>query len=93
MHSSKPCIHISSSMNSLEINVECFIIQVTTETYKILRLFGYVFEQRGLVNVKGKGQLMTYYLINKGPEPSEEETKLLLAELEESQTHNPENVQ
>ncbi|OXA58650.1 Adenylate cyclase type 3 [Folsomia candida] len=68
-------------------------IQVTTETYRILRLFGYVFEQRGLVNVKGKGQLMTYYLINKGPEPSSEELKSLLAELEESQPSNSQEVQ
>jgi len=58
-------------------------IQVTQETYRILRLYGYVFEQRGLVNVKGKGQLMTYYLISKGPEPAEEDLKALLAELEE----------
>lgn len=27
--------------------------------------FGYQFEQRGLVAVKGKGQLMTYYLLGK----------------------------
>lgn len=52
-----------------------------------------MFEQRGLVNVKGKGQLMTYYLINKGPEPSSEELKSLLAELEESQPSNSQEVQ
>ncbi|KAH1004531.1 hypothetical protein HUJ05_005330 [Dendroctonus ponderosae] len=37
-------------------------IQVTEETCQILRTFNYQFEQRGLVAVKGKGQLMTYYL-------------------------------
>ncbi|XP_055849197.1 adenylate cyclase type 3 [Episyrphus balteatus] len=37
-------------------------IQVTEETCNILKEFGYTFEQRGLVSVKGKGQLMTYYL-------------------------------
>lgn len=37
-------------------------IQVTQETCEILQRFGYTFEQRGLVAVKGKGQLMTYYL-------------------------------
>lgn len=37
-------------------------IQVTEETCHILQTFGYTFEQRGLVAVKGKGQLMTYYL-------------------------------
>jgi len=37
-------------------------IQVTEETCNILQPFGYTFLQRGLVAVKGKGQLMTYYL-------------------------------
>lgn len=37
-------------------------IQVTQETCEILQKYGYCFEQRGLVAVKGKGQLMTYYL-------------------------------
>ncbi|XP_034231454.1 adenylate cyclase type 3-like [Thrips palmi] len=41
-------------------------IQVTEETCNILRNFGYNFEQRGMVSVKGKGQLMTYYLTGKG---------------------------
>ncbi|XP_044752334.1 adenylate cyclase type 3 [Coccinella septempunctata] len=40
-------------------------IQVTEETCDILKSFGYQFEQRGLVAVKGKGQLMTYYLLGK----------------------------
>ncbi|KAK9882910.1 hypothetical protein WA026_023709 [Henosepilachna vigintioctopunctata] len=40
-------------------------IQVTEETCEILKCFGYQFEQRGLVAVKGKGQLMTYYLLGK----------------------------
>lgn len=38
---------------------------MTEETCNILQHFGYKFEQRGLVAVKGKGQLMTYYLIGK----------------------------
>lgn len=37
-------------------------IQVTQETCEILQKYGYCFEQRGLVAVKGKGELMTYYL-------------------------------
>jgi adenylate cyclase 3 len=61
-----------------------YLTQVTQETYRILKLYGYEFEQRGLVNVKGKGQLMTYYLISKGPDPTEEEAKVLLKELEDS---------
>ncbi|XP_063239440.1 adenylate cyclase type 3 isoform X2 [Bacillus rossius redtenbacheri] len=44
-------------------------IQVTDETMSILQHFGYVFEQRGLVSVKGKGQLMTYYLLGRAPPP------------------------
>ena len=40
-------------------------IQVVEETKNILEEFGYIFEQRGLVSVKGKGQLMTYYLVGK----------------------------
>lgn len=32
------------------------------------------------------------WLINKGPEPSAEELKALLAELEESQPQNPDDV-
>ncbi|KAL1513483.1 hypothetical protein ABEB36_002889 [Hypothenemus hampei] len=40
-------------------------IQVTEETCEILQAFGYQFEQRGLVAVKGKGQLMTYYLLGR----------------------------
>ncbi|RWS16973.1 hypothetical protein B4U79_05975 [Dinothrombium tinctorium] len=42
-------------------------IQVVEETARILEEFGYVFEQRGLVSVKGKGKLMTYYLVGKKP--------------------------
>lgn len=44
-------------------------IQVTEETCQILQTFGYTFEQRGLVAVKGKGQLMTYYLQGKSDKP------------------------
>lgn len=44
-------------------------IQVTEETCQILQMFNYTFEQRGLVVVKGKGQLMTYYLQGKSVKP------------------------
>lgn len=40
-------------------------IQVVEETAHILEEFGFIFEQRGLVSVKGKGKLMTYYLVGK----------------------------
>ena len=39
--------------------------QVTEDTMSILKHFNYEFEQRGVINVKGKGELMTYYLIAK----------------------------
>ena len=39
-----------------------FYWQVTDETCGILQEYGYTFQQRGLVSVKGKGQLMTFYL-------------------------------
>uniref|UniRef100_A0A1B0GLG2 Adenylate cyclase type 3 n=1 Tax=Lutzomyia longipalpis TaxID=7200 RepID=A0A1B0GLG2_LUTLO len=45
-------------------------IQITEETTHILQMFGYTFEQRGLVAVKGKGQLMTYYLQGKSTRPT-----------------------
>lgn len=35
------------------------------ETATILRHFGFQFDQRGLVSVKGKGKLMTFYLAGK----------------------------
>lgn len=44
-------------------------IQVTEETCQILQMFRYTFEQRGLVAVKGKGQLMTYYLQGRTEKP------------------------
>jgi class 3 adenylate cyclase len=39
-------------------------IQVTTSTYELLR-DEYVFEERGLIHVKGKGEMTTYLLIGK----------------------------
>ncbi|XP_032579542.1 adenylate cyclase type 3 isoform X2 [Drosophila sechellia] len=46
-------------------------IQVTEETCNILQPFGYKFLQRGLVAVKGKGQLMTFYLQGKAQSSAE----------------------
>ena len=40
--------------------------QVTTDLYQVLAAKGYVLECRGLVKVKGKGEMTTYFL-NAGP--------------------------
>ncbi|KAL4135048.1 hypothetical protein QTP88_006710 [Uroleucon formosanum] len=63
-------------------------IQVTEETCNILQHFGFKFEQRGLVAVKGKGQLMTYYLVGKGLQPSQVPPPIMetLPEVEEEDT-------
>ncbi|XP_032668643.1 adenylate cyclase type 3 [Odontomachus brunneus] len=55
-------VNVASRMESTG-KVGC--IQVTDETRRILEPFGFGFEQRGLVDVKGKGQLLTHYLISK----------------------------
>ena len=44
--------------------------------FLLKNLYGYTFEQRGLVKVKGKGQLMTYYLTGRGPVDDMEGTPL-----------------
>jgi adenylate cyclase 3 len=61
---------------------------VTEETCTILQHFGFKFEQRGLVAVKGKGQLMTYYLVGKGLQPSQAPPPIMetLPEVEEEDT-------
>lgn len=62
-------------------------IQVTEETCQILQMYGYTFEQRGLVAVKGKGQLMTYYLIGKSEKPPSSPLIMqTLQEVDEEQT-------
>jgi class 3 adenylate cyclase len=39
-------------------------IQVTTSTYELLRN-QYIFEERGLIHVKGKGEMTTYLLMGR----------------------------
>jgi PAS domain S-box-containing protein len=41
-------------------------IQVTERTYQLLKN-KYVFEQRGIIHVKGKGEMMTYWLKGRNP--------------------------
>ncbi|KAG4080688.1 hypothetical protein HA402_013218 [Bradysia odoriphaga] len=77
-------------------------IQVTEETCEILQTFGYTFEQRGLVAVKGKGQLMTYYLQGKTVRQNSIHSSPILAsinpmetlpEMDESKESTPPNEQ
>ena len=42
--------------------ISMFVFQVVGSTMDILLEFGYTFQQRGLVKVKGKGDIMTYFL-------------------------------
>lgn len=62
----QPPVNVASRMESTG---KAGAIQVTEETCQILQMFRYTFEQRGLVAVKGKGQLMTYYLQGKTDKP------------------------
>ncbi|MGB3534019.1 MAG: adenylate/guanylate cyclase domain-containing protein [Microcoleaceae cyanobacterium] len=54
-------VNIASRMESHGIANE---IQVTEKTYKILQN-QYIFEQRGWIEIKGKGEMMTYLLKGK----------------------------
>jgi adenylate cyclase 3 len=82
--SSHRLVNVASRMESTG---KAGAIQVTEETCQILQQFGYTFEQRGLVAVKGKGQLMTYYLQGKSakPPPSPVPTMQTVHEVEEPQ--------
>lgn len=40
----------------------CIIFQVTEETNNILQTLGYMCTCRGIINVKGKGELKTYFV-------------------------------
>lgn len=48
------------------LSIVSLLSQVVEEAMILLRdLYGYKFEQRGLIKVKGKGELMTYFLVGK----------------------------
>lgn len=44
-------------------------LQVTTDMYQVLTINNYQLECRGVVKVKGKGEMTTYFL-NEGPPAS-----------------------
>lgn len=50
--------------NRMESSGETEKIQVTQATYEFLK-DNYVFERRGLDDIKGRGQTETYYLLGK----------------------------
>ena len=47
----------------------CICLQVTTDLYQVLSSYNYTLEYRGVVTVKGKGEMMTYFLTG-GPSSS-----------------------
>ncbi|KAL5006591.1 hypothetical protein ScPMuIL_015397 [Solemya velum] len=55
-------VNVASRMESTGIPNT---IQVTTEMNNILTPLGYVSECRGLINIKGKGDMVTYLLVDK----------------------------
>ncbi|XP_030050560.1 adenylate cyclase type 6 [Microcaecilia unicolor] len=56
-------VNVASRMDSTGVPDR---IQVTTDLYQVLAAKGYKLECRGLVKVKGKGEMTTYFL-NDGP--------------------------
>ncbi|PVD32544.1 hypothetical protein C0Q70_07985 [Pomacea canaliculata] len=52
-------VNVASRMESTGVSGK---IQVVEETKEILEEFGYIFEKRGLIKVKGKGELTTYFM-------------------------------
>lgn len=61
---------LGSGINSTISDFSFFLIlQVTTDMYQVLTLNNYQLECRGVVKVKGKGEMTTYFL-NEGPPAS-----------------------
>ncbi|XP_048095676.1 adenylate cyclase type 5 [Alosa alosa] len=59
-------VNVASRMDSTGVPER---IQVTTDLYQVLNSYNYVLEFRGVVKVKGKGEMTTYFL-NGGPSSS-----------------------
>ncbi|XP_072301351.1 adenylate cyclase type 5-like isoform X2 [Eucyclogobius newberryi] len=53
-------VNVASRMDSTGVPER---IQVTTDLYQLLNSYNYTLEYRGIVTVKGKGDMMTYFLI------------------------------
>ncbi|XP_071394933.1 adenylate cyclase type 5 [Centroberyx affinis] len=59
-------VNVASRMDSTGVPER---IQVTTDLYQVLSSYNYTLEYRGVVTVKGKGEMMTYFLTG-GPSSS-----------------------
>uniref|UniRef100_A0A7N6A5A5 Adenylate cyclase type 5 n=1 Tax=Anabas testudineus TaxID=64144 RepID=A0A7N6A5A5_ANATE len=59
-------VNVASRMDSTGVPER---IQVTADLYQVLSSYNYTLEYRGVVTVKGKGEMMTYFLTN-GPSSS-----------------------
>uniref|UniRef100_A0A8D0C0E8 Adenylate cyclase type 5 n=1 Tax=Salvator merianae TaxID=96440 RepID=A0A8D0C0E8_SALMN len=59
-------VNVASRMDSTGVPDR---IQVTTDMYQVLTVNNYQLECRGVVKVKGKGEMTTYFL-NEGPSPA-----------------------
>ncbi|XP_049450012.1 adenylate cyclase type 5 isoform X1 [Epinephelus fuscoguttatus] len=59
-------VNVASRMDSTGVPER---IQVTADLYQVLSSYNYTLEYRGLVTVKGKGEMMTYFLTG-GPSSS-----------------------
>ena len=46
-----------------------YILKVTSEVYNILSVKGYMLQCRGMVKVKGKGDMLTYFLVGRPQRP------------------------
>ncbi|XP_047193286.1 adenylate cyclase type 5 isoform X3 [Scophthalmus maximus] len=57
-------VNVASRMDSTGVPER---IQVTTDLYQVLSSYNYTLEYRGVVTVKGKGDMMTYFLTSGPP--------------------------
>ncbi len=60
-------VNVASRMDSTGVKDK---IQVTEEMCKVLKAKGFHLAERGLIKVKGKGEMTTYFL--EGPRPNVE---------------------
>uniref|UniRef100_A0A8C2K2F1 adenylate cyclase n=1 Tax=Cyprinus carpio TaxID=7962 RepID=A0A8C2K2F1_CYPCA len=64
-------VNVASRMDSTGVPER---IQVTTDLYQVLSSYNYTLECRGVVKVKGKGEMTTYFL-NGGPKSNDMRTR------------------